>query len=232
MRLTEMYKNNFVFAVDLIVCLFFASVCFSVESSKLGTVKYGTHKVSTLKDYKYEVPIEMKGFTFEGHRGIYPSYAWAYGLPHPTCIRRPEPKDFLTSGIAVFNNSNEILCVQYDVRRRGNNACFGDGHSQVEISINKNDLYSVPLKGKGALYALISADRVIVFGKNREGKYVVFWNSDGLQASTKVKGYDYNGIRIEEDALIVSYLERGKELESNELRLKWKDWLECFEIVK
>ncbi|MDY3091345.1 MAG: hypothetical protein SOW61_00820, partial [Erysipelotrichaceae bacterium] len=101
-----------------------------------------------------------------------------------------------------------------------------------EISINNNDLYSVPLKGKGALYALISADRVIVFGKNREGKYVVFWNSDGLQASTKVKGYDYNGIRIEEDALIVSYSERGKELESNELRLKWKDWLECFEIVK
>ena len=52
-----------------------------------------------------------------------------------------------------------------------------------------------------------------------------------MQASRKVKGYDYNGIRIEEDALIVSYSERGKELESKELRLKWKDWLECFEIV-
>ena len=228
-----MYKNKFVFAVSFILCLLFTSVCFAVEPSKLGTVKYGTHRVLTLKDYKYEVPIDVQGFTFEGHRGIYPSYAWAYGLPHPTCIRRPEPKDILTSGIAAFkNSSNEILCVQYDVRRRGNNACFGDGHSQVEISINDNALYSVSLKGKASLYALTSSDKVIVFGKNKEGKYVVFWNSDGLQASTKEKGYDYNGIRIEEDALIVSYSERDKEFESNELRLKWKDWLECFEIVK
>lgn len=226
-----MYKNKFVFAVALIVCLLFASTCFAGDLRKLGTVKYGTHRVLTLKDYKYEVPIDVQGFTFEGQRGIYPSYAWAYGLPHPTCIRRPEPKDILTSGIAAFNNNNEILCVQYDVRRRGNNACFGNGQSQVEISINDNALYSVPLKGKASLYALTSFDKVIVFGKNKEGKYVVFWNSDEFPTSTGIHEYDYCGIRIEEDVLIVNYREKGKGHDLNELRLKWKDWLECFEIV-
>lgn len=41
-----MYKNKFVFAVSLIVCLFFASACFAGDIRKLGTVKYGTHIVN------------------------------------------------------------------------------------------------------------------------------------------------------------------------------------------